>query len=126
MENYEKSNLFFNILKGVIISLLFTVVCLFIFSCLLVYTNINENLMQPVVIVVTGISILIGSSIGNRTTDKNGIVNGAIVGVVYILCIYLISSIINENFLFNIQSLIMIATGVIAGAVGGIIGVNIK
>ena len=126
MENYEKSNLFFNILKGVIISLLFTVVCLFIFSCLLVYTNISENLMQPVVIVVTGISILIGSSIGNRTTDKNGILNGAIVGVVYILCIYLISSIINGNFLFNMQSLIMIATGVIAGAVGGIIGVNIK
>ena len=126
MENYEKSNLFFNILKGVIISLLFTVVCLFIFSCLLVYTNISENLMQPVVIVVTGISILIGSSIGNRTIDKNGILNGAIVGVVYILCIYLISSIINGNFLFNIQSLIMIATGVIAGAVGGIIGVNIK
>lgn len=126
MENYEKSNLFFNILKGVIISLLFTVVCLFIFSCLLVYTNISENLMQPVVIVVTGISILIGSSIGNRTIDKNGILNGAIVGVVYILCIYLISSIINGNFLFNMQSLIMIATGVIAGAVGGIIGVNIK
>ena len=126
MENYEKSNLFFNILKGVIISLLFTVICLFIFSCLLVYTNISENLMQPVVIVVTGISILIGSSIGNRTIDKNGILNGAIVGVVYISCIYLISSIINGNFLFNIQSLIMIATGVIAGAVGGIIGVNIK
>ena len=127
MESYEKSNTFFNILKGVIISLIFTIVCLFIFSCLLVYTDVSENLMQPVIIVITGISILLGSSIGNRKATKNGIVNGAIVGIIYILCIYIISSIVNGgNFMLNMQSFIMIAMGLIGGIIGGIIGVNVK
>lgn len=115
-----------NILKGVIISLLFTIVCLFIFSCLLVYTDISESLMQPVVIVITGVSILIGSSIGNRKSGKNGMLNGAAVGIIYILCIYIISSIVNSgNFALGVQSLIMIAIGILGGIIGGIIGVNV-
>ena len=98
-----------NILKGVSISIVFTLICLFIFSFLLVYTNISEALMGPVVIVITGISILLGSSIGNRKATKNGILNGALVGGLYMLVIYLFSSISNDiNFTLNLQSIIMI------------------
>ena len=127
MESYENSNVILNILKGLVISIIFTLICLFVFSCLLVYTDINENLMQPVIIVITGISILIGSSIGNRKTKKNGILNGAIVGILYILCIYIISSIVNGgDFRLGMQSLIMIGIGLLGGIIGGVIGVNIK
>jgi putative membrane protein (TIGR04086 family) len=127
MESYEKSNALINILKGVGISVAFTLICLLIFSCLLVYTNISESLMQPVIIVITGISILLGSSIGNRKATKNGIINGASVGVLYILTIYIISSIISGgNFVLNMQSIIMMIIGIIGGMIGGIIGVNIK
>ena len=127
MESYENSNVILNILKGLVISIIFTLICLFIFSCLLVYTDINENLMQPVIIAITGISILIGSSIGNRKTKKNGILNGAIVGILYILCIYIISSIVNGgDFRLGMQSLIMIGIGLLGGIIGGVIGVNIK
>ena len=117
--------MFVNIIKGVSISIVFTLISLFIFSCLLVYTNISESLMSPVVIVITGISILLGSSIGNRKVTKNGILNGALVGGLYMLIIYVFSSICNEiNFALSLQSAIMIATGVIGGIIGGIIGVN--
>lgn len=127
MESYEKNNYILNILKGVLISIIFTAICLFIFSCLLVYTNISEELIQPVVIVITGISILIGSSIGNKKATKNGILNGALVGGIYILCIYIISSLVNGgNFTLNMQSIIMIIAGILGGIIGGIIGVNIK
>ena len=54
-----------NILKGVIISLVFTIVFLFIFSIVLTYTDISEKFITPVIIVITAISILLGSSIGN-------------------------------------------------------------
>ena len=125
MEIYEKSNKFINILKGVLIAVIFTIICLFIFSCLLVYTNISENLIDPTIIVITGISILLGSSIGNRKNTEKGFLNGAIVGLIYILLIYIASSIANGgDFSIEIQSLIMIAVGIIAGTIGGIIGVN--
>ena len=57
---------------------------------------------------------------------KNGLINGALVGLIYMLFIYLISSIINTGFALNLNSVIMILSGVIAGVVGGVVGVNIK
>lgn len=115
-----------NIGKGILISLITTFVLLIIFAILLTFTNINENVINPVIITITAISILIGSSIGNIKIKRNGILNGAIVGGAYILIIYLISSILNWKFSLDMQSLIMITIGVIFGMIGGIIGVNKK
>lgn len=115
-----------NIAKGVVISLISTVIMLFIFAILLTYTDINENITSTVIVVVTGISILMGSSIGNFKMKKNGLVNGAIIGAIYISTIYMISSILNWRFSLNFQSIIMIIIGMIFGILGGIIGVNKK
>ena len=104
-----------NIVKGVLISLISTVIMLLIFAILLTYTNVNENITNTVIIVVTGISILIGSSIGNFKMKKNGLLNGAIIGGMYIFTIYMISSILNWRFSLNLQSIIMIVTGMIFG-----------
>ena len=114
------------ILKGVIISIIFTLVFLFVFSILLTYTNINEKFTNPTIIVITAISILIGSSIGNIKVKKNGLLNGALIGGIYLMIIYIISSIINNNFLITKESIIMIIAGMIFGMIGGIIGVNKK
>ena len=128
MEKYQESDkrIIKNIFKGIGISMTFTFVCLLIFSILLTYTNISESTITPVILVVTGISILIGSSIGNTKIKKNGILNGAFIGGGYILILYLISSTLNVRFNLNLQSIIMIAVGVVFGILGGIIGVNKK
>ena len=123
MEEYSSKNII-NIGKGVLISLLFTIIFLIIFSTLLTYTNISEKLITPVIIVITAISIFIGSTIGNLKMNKNGLINGGAIGGIYLISIYVISSIISQNFTLNMQSLIMIIIGIICGMFGGIIGVN--
>lgn len=126
MEVFEKNNIFLKILKGVGISFAFTLICLTVFSVLLTYTSLSESLIQPVVISVTGISILAGSFFATRKVGKNGIIKGIAVGFIYILLIYLTSSIVNGgNFALTIGSVIMILIGILCGAIGGIIGVNI-
>ena len=115
-----------NIFKGTGISLLITFILLVIFSIILTYTNLSENTITPVIIVVSGISILIGSSIGNIKMQKNGILNGGLVGGIYILILYTISSILNWDFGLNLQSIIMIIVGIVFGILGGIVGVNKK
>ena len=126
MEVFENNNVFIKILKGVGISFAFTLISLTIFSALLTYTNLSESLIQPVVISVTGISILAGSFFATRKVGKNGIIKGIGVGLIYILLIYLISSIVNGgNFALTMGSIIMILIGILCGAIGGIIGVNI-
>lgn len=113
-----------NIIKGIVISIVSTFVFLFIFSLILTYTNVSEAFIAPVIIVITAISIFIGSSIGNFNMKKNGLLNGAVIGGVYLLSIYLLSGIINHNFYLNIQSIIIIISGIVCGMFGGVIGVN--
>ena len=128
MENFQikEGNVLKNLMKGVGISLITTVLLLLIFSIILTYTNIEENVINPVIMIITAISILIGSSIGNVKIKKNGLLNGGFIGGIYILTIYILSSFLNWKFSLNLQSLIMIITAIIFGILGGIIGVNRK
>lgn len=114
------------ILKGSLISIIATIVLLMVFAAVLTYSNINENSMPTVIIVVTALCILVGSQITTSKIKRNGIVNGALVGAIYILALYLISSIISKDFSLNIYSIIMMATSILIGGIGGIIGVNKK
>ena len=115
------------ILKGAVIAFIFTIISLTIFASLLVYTNMSEHLIQPVIIGVTAISILFGSFIANKRENKNGIITGIIISIIYIGLIYLISSAIKGgDFRLNMGAVIMILVGMFCGAVGGILGVNIK
>ena len=115
-----------NIVKGVGISLISTLLLLIIFSIILTFTSIPENVINPVIIILTAISILFGSSITNMKIKKNGLLNGGIIGGIYMVIIYLISSILNWDFSINLEALIFIAVGIIFGLLGGIIGVNKK
>ena len=99
---------------------------IYIFACVLVNTSVQENTIKPVIITITGISILIGSSISCLQIKKNGILNGICVGALYILSLYILSSIAFCGFGFNINSIIVIIVGIVLGAIGGIIGVNIR
>ena len=129
MENLDKNQLstnFIRIIKGSITAIIITLILLFIFAILLTYTKLQENIISPVVIVVTAISILIGSSISTLKIKKKGLLNGAFVGLIYIATIYIISSLTGSGFSCNINAIIMIVASIIAGMLGGIIGVNLN
>ena len=122
----NNSNNVIRILKGSIIAMAVTIILLIIFAALLTYTNINENTMPTVIIIITALSILIGSQIATLKIKKNGIINGALVGLIYVAFLYILSGVITKNFSLNNYSIIMIATSLLVGGVGGIIGVNRK
>jgi len=123
-KNGQKEN-FIRIIKGSVVAVIITLFLLFLFAILLTYTNLQETIINPVVIVITAISILIGSSISTLRIKKNGLINGALVGILYMITIYLISSITGSGFNCNINTIIMIASAIVAGMLGGIIGVNL-
>lgn len=122
----SSSNSIIKILKGSAISMITTLILLIIFSVLLTFTNINERTMPTVIIMITALSILLGSQITTLKIKKNGIINGMAVGGTYMITLYFISSIVSKNFSFNKYSIIMMATGLLIGGLGGMIGVNRK
>jgi len=125
-QNTNTQNNLMNVFKGLILSFIFTLVLLFVFSVLLTYTNISERTIAPVVIIITIISILIGASISTSKIRKNGIIFGGVIGIVYIMSLYLISSIVETGFALNIYSIVMIILSILAGMIGGIVAENIK
>ncbi len=114
------------ILKGSILAIVLSLILLLIFAMLLAYTSLSETTMVPVVTVIAGISIFIGSTISTIKIRKNGLLNGSLVGLIYILLLYLCSSIYFASFSININSIIIICASVICGMIGGIIGVNLN
>lgn len=114
------------IIKGSVTAIILTLLLLLIFAIILTYTSLKESVINPVIIVISVISILIGSSISTLKISKNGLLNGALVGIIYILTIYLLSSITSSGFGINLYSIIMMILSIIAGMIGGILGVNMK
>lgn len=113
-----------NIIKGCAFAIVLSIILLTIFALILTYTNISESSIKPVVLIITGISILIGSTISSIKIKKNGLLNGGMVGFIYIITLYLASSICLAGFSISINSFIMLIVGVVTGIIGGIIGVN--
>ncbi len=126
IEDISKDKSSIKIIKGTVISIILSLILLTIYAALLSYTSISESTMVPVIITITGISILIGSSISSMHIKKQGMLNGALVGLIYMLTIYILSSIFLSSFEININSIIMISVGIVTGMIGGVIGVNMK
>ena len=124
-ENERKSSNILKVIKGSVISIFISVILLFIASLILTYTNIGENAIPTMIIIISAISILIGSLVSAMHIKQKGILNGSLVGAIYIIIIYLFSSIAITGFNMNIKSLIMLAASIIAGTIGGIVGVNL-
>lgn len=113
------------IIKGSIFAILLSLFLLLIYALILTYTNIPETTITPVVIIITAISILLGSIFSVRKIKKNGLINGGIVGLIYILTLYFTSSMCLVGFSISINSIIILISGIVAGMLGGIIGVNL-
>ena len=124
-ENEVTKNLL-RIVKGSVLAMIVSIIFLFIFALLLTYTSLSENTIFPVVLTITGVSILVGSSMSSMKIKKNGLINGGAVGLIYILILYLASSLCFTGFQITGNSLIMLLVGTLTGLLGGLIGVNFK
>lgn len=126
IDETKSSNNLIKIIKGSIISLVISAILLLIMAIVLTYTNISELIIPTAIIVITAVSILIGSTMSAMHIQKKGIINGAIVGLIYMTILYVLSSVTITGFSINYKTLIMFAAAIIGGIIGGIIGVNIK
>ena len=114
------------ILKGEIIAFIINILGLMILSLVMTYSTISDTKIPTLVIAVNTLAILIGSSIATIKIKKKGIINGLIIGSQYIAIYLLISLIFAGSVSFSIKTILIITLGIIAGGIGGIIGVNLN
>ncbi len=118
-------NNFLKILKGSLISIIISFAVLLITALILRYTNIPENVITIIIMVVSAISIMIGSIFATRKLNKNGLLNGTLVGITYFIILYILSSIFVTGFSINAKTMITLFLTILFGMIGGIIGINL-
>ena len=122
----KQENTFILILKCAVLSVLLFLIFILIYCYILSHTNISEETMFPVTIIITMISALIGSMICSTKIKKRGLLNGGIVALLFIFSIYYLCCKIYSNFCFNIKSILLIILIIISGMIGGIMGINLE
>lgn len=110
--------------REIIFSVLLSLLLIFILSVIISETSVSENIITPAIIGITSVSLMIGAFRISKCKKEKGILNGCILGMIYMIILYLISSFSNFEFTLTINSIIMIFLGILGGAIGGILGVN--
>lgn len=123
MENIKRLTVIF---RNVVFSYIITLVLIVIYSFVLAFTSVPESSIPLFTFVSGMISVFIGSSVSLIKIKEKGLINGGIVGLLYILILYVLSSIFSTGFGVNGYAFWMILFNVIVGMIGGIIGVNIS
>lgn len=112
------------ILRSIAISYAISILLIMIYAILLANTSIPESTIPISTFVISLVSVFLGSSMSMIKIRENGLVNGGIVGFIYIMILYILSSVFSTGFGLNGYSFAMIIFNVLIGMIGGIIGVN--
>lgn len=122
----KKHPLVINILKGVLISLCFSLVGILLFAFILKFTNISEGVITPINQIIKGVSIFFGVMFALKKQRETGLVSGLLIGLLYTLVAFVVFSVLSGSFHFDVTLLTDCVFACIIGAICGIICVNIK
>jgi putative membrane protein (TIGR04086 family) len=114
------------LLKGLLASYIITIPAFMLFALILTNLDFPQKMMTPAVIVITVISVLTAGSLSTKGVRSRGWLNGSLVGLIYMLILYMFSSILCKNFTIDRYVITMTIIGVLTGAIGGIMSVNTK
>ena len=114
------------LIKGVLLAYIITIPFFTLFSLILSYTNFPETYISTAVMLTTIISIALASSSTSKCVKSKGWFIGAMVGLLYMLILYIFSGLVFGNFLISRYLITMTLICITTGSVGGIIGVNVK
>lgn len=114
------------VFKSIIKAYVLSLVLLATFAAILTYTSFSESSIPIAVMVVSIISILYASKCSAKKAKSRGWLIGSITGFTYMFILYLISLVFIERPVFDMHVLLIWVVGLISGAIGGIIGINLK
>jgi putative membrane protein (TIGR04086 family) len=115
------------LLRGIIVSLVVSLVCAFGLTIITLVTDILfiDNYLQYIMVGVTMISIFIGSAFAALRAGSHGLLIGVAIGICYVLISVVIGTNLSQESLGILMLLNKLVAGIGAGVLGGLIGVNL-
>ena len=113
------------LLAGVIFSLIWLAAGAVVLSLLLHLTSMQESSLNSYALVIHSLSSLAGGLTAGKRSERKGWQKGGMLGIIY-AAIVIIVSFLASNASISWNSGILIAAALAAGALGGMIGVNLR
>ena len=112
------------VFSGSLISLILTVILIFICAIIYYFSNISQSVVNLIIFFIVILSVFWGSFITSKNVSSRGFLYGLMTAVFYFIIIISAAFIINKNFSLSGNILSMLGGGICAGILGGILGVN--
>lgn len=113
------------ILTGLAYSLVIMAAATVVTSLLYKFTGLKESTMGTSVYIIHSLSLFIGGLAAGRKAEKKGWYYGGLMGIVYSILITLIGF-LSYDAAFTAYTSILFGLSFVAGAFGGMIGVNLR
>ena len=124
MDNERYGGGFFQILKGVVIALCFSLITVSAFAAVLRFTGVGDKGIYPVNQVIKALAIVIGCLSGLR--NEKGFLKGVAVGLLFTALSYLAFSALGGDFSLSWVIFIELLLAVAVGGMSGALAVNLR
>ncbi|MGI5854491.1 MAG: TIGR04086 family membrane protein [Bacillota bacterium] len=114
------------IVRGLFISLLFGFVVLILFTIVLSLMGVRPVDVPLTIVMLSYLTVLIGSVTTGRHSPSRGWLTGGVTGILFMILLMLFFAMIPETALNWPLALIRIACAFPVGAIGGMLGVNLR
>ena len=119
-----RKNAIWQILKATCAAIVFSLAFALIFTLIIHLCSLPSAVIKPVNQVFKIIAIAAGGLLFIR--GEKGLIKGAIYGVTALICTYLLFSLIGGRFSFSYLMIVEILIGGAAGAISGVLAVNLR
>lgn len=115
---------FKKIMKGVIFALVITISLVFILSLVMTFMDISIAARNVSSVVITCLSVFLGTVYASRSINKKGWLTGIVVAVGYVFCLFIIYAALNKQVTFTNKDLYRLILAITVGALSGMLGIN--
>jgi len=114
------------LIKGVMMGYAITCIIFLAYAMLVTYTQMSERNLPIVIAVTTLLSVMIAGFDAAKGAPSRGWMWGLLAGFIYVAILALVMAIMIPGFFADGRTATVIVLSVAGGALGGILGINIR
>jgi len=111
---------------GVLMGYAITCIVFLAYAMLITYTQMSERNLPTVVAVTTLLSVMIAGFDAAKGAPSRGWMWGMIAGAIYVAVLAIIMVVMLPGFFVDGRTVTVIVLSIAGGALGGILGINIR
>jgi putative membrane protein (TIGR04086 family) len=111
--------------SGLVYAMIFMLLGTMMTSLLMLATDMQESSVQSYTMSIHGVAMFVGGIIAGKRSGSKGWYHGGMLGLVYSFIVWLIGFLAYDAGLSS-DTLFLLGVSFLAGAFGGMIGVNLK